>query len=143
MHRNGKRESRRPQEQYTIVEEDNVEEMNTAWDDVFGAELNPMEVKKARKEEIEYVRKMKLYTKVPIEECYATIGRAPITARWVDINKGDKVNPNYRSRFVAREINTHERDNLFAGTPPLEALTCIFSMTTSGNTCEVIMIVEV
>ena len=63
-----KQESKRLQEQYRTVEEDHTNEMETAWDDVFGAELNPTEVRKARQEEIEYVKKMKLYTKVPIEE---------------------------------------------------------------------------
>ena len=37
-----------------------------AVDDVSGAFLDPKMVKKARAEEIEYVRTMKLYTKVPI-----------------------------------------------------------------------------
>ena len=114
-----------------------------AWDDVSGAELNPKEVKKARAEEIEYVRRMNLYTKVPISECYAKTGRAPITVRWIDINKGDQTNPNYRSRLVAREINTHKRDDLFAGTLPLEALKCILSMATSGNKGEVVMVNDV
>ena len=40
-----------------------------AVDDVSGALLDPKMVKKARAEEIEYVRTMKLYTKVPISEC--------------------------------------------------------------------------
>ena len=138
-----KQESKRLQERYRNVEEDNTNEMEMAWDDVFGAELNPTEVRKARQEEIDYVRNMKLYTKVPIEECYANIGRAPITVRWIDINKGDQTTPNYRSRLVAREINTHKRDDLFAGTPPLEALKCIVSIAASGSRGEVIMINDV
>ena len=42
--------------------------------------------------------------------------------RWIDINKGDDENPNYRSRMVGKEFNTGEMDGLFAGTPPLEAV---------------------
>ena len=41
-------------------------------------------------------------------------GKAPIGVRWVDINKGDKVHPEYRSRLVAKEINKGKRDALFA-----------------------------
>ena len=58
-------------QQYRTVEEDHDTEMEIAWDDVSGAELNPKEVKKARQEEIQYVRKINLYDKVPIEECYS------------------------------------------------------------------------
>ncbi len=31
-------------------------------------------------------------------------GRNQYGANWVDINKGDHVNPDYRSRLVAKEI---------------------------------------
>ena len=67
----------------------------------------------------------------------------PISVRWVDINKGDADNPNYRSMLVAREINTHKRGDLSAATPPLEALKIILSMTTTSNKGELIMINDV
>ena len=95
---------------YRTVEEEDDWAEDVAWDDVSGATLDPKEVRRAREEEIQYVRTMKFYDKVPIEQCYAKIGRAPISTRWIDINKGDQSNPNYRSRLVAREINTHRRD---------------------------------
>ena len=93
-------------ERYKTVEEDKEDELEMAWDDVSGAELDPKVVKQARSEEIEYVRKWSFYTKVLIKERYDKTGKAPITVRWIDINKGDQTNANYRSRFVAREINT-------------------------------------
>ena len=130
-------------QKYRTVEEDNEAEMEKAWDDVSGAELNPEMVKKARSEEIEYVRKMRLYDKVPISECKQVTGKSPIIVRWIDINKGDKEQPNYRSRVVAREINTHKREDLFAAIPPLEALKVILSMATSGNKGETIMINDI
>ena len=49
--------------------EDNTEEFEAAWDDVFGAALDPKMVRKARQEEMAYVNQMKLYDKVPIREC--------------------------------------------------------------------------
>ena len=82
-------------------------------------------------------------TNVLVEECYKRTGRAPITARWVDIKKGDQKKFNYRSRFVAREVNIHKRDDLFVGTPPLEALKGILSMAVSGNRGEVVMVNDV
>ena len=45
-----------------------------------------------------------------------------VQTRWIDINKGDDENPNYRSRLVGKEFNNEHMDGLFAGTPPLEAL---------------------
>ena len=46
----------------------------------------------------------------------------------MDVNKGDETNPEYRSRLVAKEINTSRREDLFAATPPLEAKKILFSM---------------
>ncbi len=51
-------------------------------------------------------------------ECWEQTGKAPIGVRWVDINKGDEINPEYRSRLVAKEIKIDGRDHLFAATPP-------------------------
>ena len=45
-----------------------------------------------------------------------------IKTRWTDINKGDDVNPVYRSRLVGMEFNIEDMEGIFAGTPPLEAL---------------------
>ena len=87
---------------YRTVEEDNEEELQQAWDDVTGAALDPKEVRRARREEIEYVQKMQFYTKVPKSECIKETGKSPISVRWIDINKGDAKEPNYRSRLVAR-----------------------------------------
>ena len=41
------------------VEEDDRELLEEAWDDVSGARLNPIKVKEARMEEVDYVRKIK------------------------------------------------------------------------------------
>ena len=68
-----------------------------------------------------------VYTKVPVEECWKVSGEEPIGARWVDINKGDEDQPEYRSRMVAKEIKTDKRVDLFAATPPLDALTTMLS----------------
>ena len=111
---------------------DYEKELAMAWDDVTGKELDPNKVAKARAEEVEYISKTNLYTKVPrskAKQCKAKV----ITVRWIDINKGDNINENYRSRLVAREIKTNNRPDLFAATPPLEALKVIISILTSAN----------
>ena len=50
-----------------------------------------------------------------------------IGTRWVDVNKGDSVNVDCRSRLVGREFNVGRDDALYASTPPLEALRMIVS----------------
>lgn len=58
-------ESNKLQEQYKTVDEEDNEALGMAWDDVFGAELDPAAVKKARAEEIDYVHKMFFLHKRP------------------------------------------------------------------------------
>ena len=68
-----------------------------------------------------------VFVKVPIAEATSS-GTKLATTRWVDINMGDDDRPKYRSRLVARELNTHDETGLFAATPPLEAKKVLFSM---------------
>ena len=77
-------------------------------DDQSGEPLEPNKVRTARKEEISYFRDMKVYDKVDLSECLSATGRKPIAVRWVDINKGDSANPNYRSRLVAKEYKGND-----------------------------------
>ena len=86
---------------------------------------------------------MNLYTKVPVSECHKRTGKAPISVRWIDINGGDEEKPNYRSRLVAREINIHKREDLFAAIPPLVTLKLIISIAASSNKGEIVMVNDV
>ena len=87
------------------------------WDDISGEPLSTERVIRARLEEIEEFRKREVYDKVPIRQCWERTGKAPIGVRWVDINKGDSVSPENRSRLVAKEIKKDKRADLFAATP--------------------------
>ena len=102
-----------------------------AWDDVTFKALDPVEVSKARAKEMEYVRGMKVYEVVDIRECLRMTGRPPIKSRWIDINKGDDKNRNYRSRWVAKQFKTNNDFELFAATPPLDALRYVISTAAS------------
>ena len=90
-----------------------------AWDDVNNCSLDPSRVKDARKAEIEYFRKMRVYKKVPIQRCKDMTGRPPIKVRWVDTNKGDEVNHNFRSRLVAKDFKKYSDPDLYSPTPPV------------------------
>ena len=74
----------------------------------------------ARQVEIGYIRKHGVYKKV--KRSTVPGGVKIIKVRWIDINKGDDLHPNYRSRLVGKEFNNEAMDGIFAGTPPLEAL---------------------
>ena len=102
--------------------------MHTFVDDLSGKILEPNGVRQARNEEVKLFQEHDAYTFVPLSECLTFTGKKPIATRWVDINKGDETQPKYRSRCVAKEIHRGHGDEMFAGTPPLEANKCLFSL---------------
>ena len=106
-----------------------IERRKEYWDDMSGKKLKEDKVKQAREEEMAEVRKHKVYVKVPISQCIKDTGKGPIGTRWVDINKGDEVNEEYRSRLVAQELKSKSiMEDMFAATPPLEVKKMLFSM---------------
>ena len=102
------------------------------WDDATGKELKKDLVEAARAEELQVIREMGVWRHVPREMCMQVTGRPPIKLRWVDINKGDDLHPNYRFRIVAKEMGTNARPDLFTATPPLEYVKYLVSDTASG-----------
>ena len=102
------------------------------WDDsedLFGGEgeLDPKKVKEARLEEVQFMKDRGLWDVVPWpkEGC-------PVSVRWVDVLKGDGTT---RSRLVARDFKgaDRHRDDLFAATPPLEAVRAVLSMAATES----------
>jgi len=102
-------------------------------DDISGGALDPKLVAAARREEIQGARKHNVFTKVPISECWEQTNAPPIDTRWVDINKGDNENPDIRCRWVGREFrgSDRDRDDLYAATPPLEAIKALIVLAAS------------
>ena len=101
-------------------------------DSVTGQPLRAELVRVARKLELEYFDAKEVWEKRPRSEALARTGRAPISVRWIDTNKGDDDQPNYRSRLVAREIRRAGEDPIFAPTPPLESLRTIISLAATN-----------
>ena len=97
-------------------------------DDVSGEPLERADAIAARKVEIKYFKDMGVYTNVK-REAWMKI----ISTKWLDVNKGDSLNNNYRARLVGREIKRDRRDDLFAATPPLESLRMILSVCASNQ----------
>ena len=98
--------------------------------DITKKQLDPHLVELARADEVKGVFKHKLFDKVPIQECWNNTNAKPVSTRWVDTNKSDDVEPDYRSRWVGREFKgkDNDRDDLFAATPPLEAKKALIAL---------------
>ena len=75
-----------------------------SYDAISGEAINKELVDAARKVEMETLKKHGVYEKVPIEECWKSVGKALVGVKWVDTSMGDKENPEYRCRLVAKEI---------------------------------------
>ena len=59
--------------------------------------------------------------------------RGPIKTGWTETDKGQPRKPNVRARSVAKENKTHARPELYASTPPLEALRLVLLEIATGN----------
>ena len=116
----------------TVGHEEDTKEWKeqVAWDDLTGEALDPREVLKARLKELEYIRKKGGWRKISRREAKAR-GIKIIKTRWIDINTGDSIDVNHRSRLVGKEFNDGRDDSLFAATPPLEALRVLVSSAAS------------
>ena len=77
------------------------------WDDNKGGWLDPELCAKARREEVEYIRRHKMYVRVPREVCLRETGKAPSKTGWAETDKGQPGKPNIRARWVAKEYKTH------------------------------------
>ena len=108
----------------TIGELYYVDSFGNYWDEITNRRSDNDEVCEARLEELRQVHMHKVYEKVPVQRCWDETGNNPITARLLDINKGDEENKEYRSRLVAQEIKRDKREDLFAATPPLRLRKC-------------------
>ena len=106
-------------------------------DDISGQILKDEWVTAAKLKELEFFHSKGVWIKTPRAQARHRTGRPPITVRWVDVNKGDEVSPNYRSRLVARQMKCQDRSgaSYFAPAPPLEALRTVLSLavTTVGR----------
>ena len=79
-------------------------------------------VRQARAKELDYFVGEGVWKKMPKSAARALSGCAPISVRWVDVNKFDDMNPNYRLRLVARQLKALDKsgDSFFAPGPPLK-----------------------
>ena len=104
-----------------------------AWDDI--APLDPEKVIAARKLEISYAENKPVWEKIS-RRMAKEKGWKIVRSRWIDINKGDELHPNYRSRMVGKEFNDSVLDGLCVATPPLEALRLLLSWAATAGSAQ-------
>ena len=95
--------------------------------------MDPVLIRKAREEEMPYVKKHAVYEKVSMSQCWKETGKNPIKTGWADMSKGTSECPNMRSRWVVKESNTGPRPDLFSATSPLEGVKLVISEAASSN----------
>ena len=98
-------------------------------DDVSGEPLKCEMVVAARKLELEFFENMGVYARVTRAEAPASGKGMVIQGRWIDVNKDSSEMSDYRSMFGGKEFNKRQAatPDLYAATPPLEALKLIVS----------------
>ena len=88
-----------------------------------GLQVNVVEqIKKQRLSQMEKGTRFSKYRmtgKEKDKEIYCKLDSNHKTLHYKDVNKGDEVNTEIRSRLVAKEIKRDNREDLFAATPPL------------------------
>ena len=95
------------------------------YDEITGVPLDPVKVAKGRAKELEKMRDRKVFELLPKWQADRDPEGKYIRTRWVETEKNGEV----RSRFVACEIAAGDpREDLFAGTPPLQAARTLVSM---------------
>ena len=105
-------------------------------DERTGEELDPRLVRQAESEEIAFLKRIGLRVEVEAAECWANTGKAPISTKWVKVNKGTTEVPEVRCRFVARDFKPKgekDRGDVFAAMPPLESKKVLFQQAVNEN----------
>ena len=99
-------------------------------DDLTGQVLKDELVTKARAVELAYFHSKSVWKKVSRNVPKTSSGKSPISVRWVDMNNGDGLNPNYRWRLVARQMKAHDHSgqSFFAPAPPQEAFRTVLRL---------------
>ena len=100
--------------------------------DVGDTELDPEKLKAGIRDEMDFMEKIGMFEDSSEQECWERTGAAPTTTRWVSVRKtlddGEEI---VRSRLVGRDFKDSRgvSEDLFAATPPLEALKLLFRMS--------------
>ena len=76
-------------------------------DDMSKQVLKDSLVQEARAKELLYFNSKGVWRKRPRSEAFQKTGRAPITVRWVDVNKGGELNPKVQVEIGGTSAQGH------------------------------------
>ena len=65
-------------------------ELGVYYDNISGSMLDPVRVKAARREEVDFVHKFGVYRKIPRA---SAVGGQSVTVGWIDVDKGNQQQP--------------------------------------------------
>ena len=94
-------------------------------------------MRKARELELKYLRDLGVYENIDENEAVAKYG----ITKWVDTDKAFEEEP--YAYQIAREFKSDDRPDLYAGTPPLEALKAIISIAANQKETFPVMHIDV
>ena len=138
--------ARRNRERHAMLAdvEEEQEQYVICFDDITGKELPWHAVRKARKLELKYIRDLRVYGKADEKEAVANYGINSVGTKWVDTDMAFEGEPvQIRSRMCARGFKSDDRPDLYAGTPPLEALKATISIAANHKETFSIMHIDV
>ena len=108
-------------------------------DDRSGRPIDVELVKETRADEVTFMESLPVWEVSSLEECRARTGKDPISAKWVDTDKGRDGEVLIRSRIVARDFKSKHAANdvdVFAAMPPLEAKRLLLRMAMVSGAVE-------
>ena len=109
----------KPEEDATLAGAGEEDKFIKCFDDITVKELPWQAVKQAREQELKYLRELGVYEKVDEHAAVAKYSVTLIDSKWVDTDKAFEEEPmQIRSRSVAREFNSGNRPDLYAGNSP-------------------------
>ena len=130
----GQEKCSKPEQDAMLAGAGDEDEFFKCFDDMAGKELLWQGVKETREKELTYLRELGENEKVDERAAVAKYNVTPVDTKWVDTDKAFEGEPmQLRSRVVAREFKSADRPDLYAGTPPLEALKAITSIAASHS----------
>ena len=106
-----------------------------AYDEITGLPLDPKLVADAIKEELMFMRKLRVHHEVPTNYLDES-GLKTIGTRWVYTNKGDAANPSKTGGAgdqQSERVDTRRREQHVCATPPLESLKIMLSRCMTGK----------
>ena len=107
--------------------------LTEAFDERTGGALPLEKVRRARGRELDKMLEHNVKEDITWEEARKR-GLKIVKTQWVDGWKALPDDPQgVRSRLVAQEVNTHDRDDVFSGTPPLKAHRMVVSSAATSR----------